>query len=236
MIENSVNGKRYYGSAACFRTRFTTHRSYLNKGTSRSVKLQHAWNKYGAEAFRFSILLVCEKKDLLMYEQIVLDATDAVNAGYNICAKAGSALGVKRRPESIAKTRAASLGRKMSAEAIAKMAEAKRGKRLSAEHIEKVVAKTRGLKRDEAFRRKLSERSLGKTYSAETKEKQRQAALARDSARGQNNVNAKMTPEKVTVIRAKHEAGTPLTVIGREVGLHPSTVADIAYRKTWRHV
>lgn len=236
MIENTVNGKRYYGSATRFSTRFRVHRCYLRKGTSPSIKLQNAWNKYGEDAFKFSVLLVCSKENLLMYEQLLLDATDAVNTGYNICAKAGSALGVKRRPESIAKTRAASLGRKMSKEAIERIAASKRGVKLSPEHVSKVVAKTRGKKRDAEFCRKLSERSKGKTYSDETKNKQRQAALNRDSSRGQNNVNAKMTPESVKYIRELHAQGVALTAIGREVGLHPSTVADIAYVKTWRHI
>jgi group I intron endonuclease len=236
VITNLVNGKRYYGSAAKFSTRFSVHKYYLNKGTSRSTKLQNAWNKYGESSFEFTPMFVCAKSDLLMYEQRVLDAFDAVNTGYNICSTAGSALGVKRRPESIAKTRAAHIGRKYPEDVRKRMGAANLGKKLSEDHVAKVVARTKGLKRDDEFRRKLSERSKGKRHSDETKEKQRQAALNRDSARGEKNVNAKMNPDRVRHIRDLHSKGVALTEIGREVGLHPSTVADIAYRKTWRHV
>ena len=60
-IVNTVNGKRYVGSAKRFRTRWNAHRAALNKGLHHSRHLQSAWNKYGAEAFVFTIIEFCEQ-------------------------------------------------------------------------------------------------------------------------------------------------------------------------------
>lgn len=235
-IVNTVNGKHYYGSATNFGVRFSTHKYYLNKGTSRCVKLQHAWNKYGEAAFVFNILILCAKKDLLFYEQRVLDGMEAVKTGYNICGTAGSALGLKRSSEAIEKTAAFHRGKKLSEEHLRKLSEAKKGKKLSPEHIENVRLAITGLKRDAEFCKKLGDRSRGTVTSEATKEKQRLAALNRDSSKGTNNVNAKMDAEKVLRIRELYAKGQALTAIARTFQLHPSTVGDIAKRLTWRHV
>ncbi len=91
-IENTVNCKCYIGSAIYFAARWGVHRHHLNQGRHHSRYLQRAWNKYGADAFVFSKLLVCDRKDLLYYEQLCLDA---YKPAYNICRTAGSALGLR---------------------------------------------------------------------------------------------------------------------------------------------
>ena len=102
-IANLVNGKRYIGSATNFRGRWNVHRSDLRKGKHHSKKLQHAWNKYGAEAFRFGPLLLCSKPNLIFFEQRCLDG---LRPEYNIATVAGSILGMKLSPERIEKAAA----------------------------------------------------------------------------------------------------------------------------------
>lgn len=94
-IRNLLNGKRYIGSAAeikGFNKRWNTHRRQLNNRQHHSRYLQRAWSKYGADVFVFEILLYCDPKNCLMYEQIYLDV---YQPEYNISPTARSPLGVK---------------------------------------------------------------------------------------------------------------------------------------------
>lgn len=63
--------------------------------------MQNCWNKYGETDFEFSILLVCDSKDLLFYEQRFIDAYNVCDNkyGFNSCPVAGSALGRKYSEE-----------------------------------------------------------------------------------------------------------------------------------------
>lgn len=65
----------WIGQAKCLRAREKSHRKGLRLRNN-SLKLQNAYNKYGADAFTFEILLVCERKAgvLTMYEQLVVDS------------------------------------------------------------------------------------------------------------------------------------------------------------------
>lgn len=80
-IVNTVNGKKYIGSAVNFRKRWRLHISCLRNGTHHSKHLQAAWNKYGEEAFTFEKIMECAKEELLDYEQLCLDEE---NPEYNM--------------------------------------------------------------------------------------------------------------------------------------------------------
>ena len=97
-ILNTVNGKRYIGQSVDIDRRWKEHRKTLRKGIARHAYLQAAWNKYGEAAFKFSILVMCEKNRdaLFLYEQ---QAFNALKPEYNLAPIAGSNLGVKHRPE-----------------------------------------------------------------------------------------------------------------------------------------
>jgi len=100
-------GKIYIGSAVSLKGRWTTHKWRLNNNKHPNLKLQRAWNKYGAEYFTFSVVeLIEDKSRLLHYEQIWLDilfsSLDREDI-YNILTIAGNHLGSKRTDE--AKTR-----------------------------------------------------------------------------------------------------------------------------------
>jgi len=101
-IVNTVNGKRYVGSAKCFRDRWSKHRRDLGKGVHHSQYLQRAWNKYGADKFDFEVVLVCSPADAVFYEQRMMDVHKSANhrCGYNIAPAAGSQLGLKHSQKS----------------------------------------------------------------------------------------------------------------------------------------
>lgn len=53
---------------------------------------------------------------------------------------------------------------------------------------------------------------------------------------GEEHVNAKLNPEKVREIRARHAAGEPKAALAREFGIEASTVYGVVIRKSWKHV
>lgn len=171
-IVNTVNGKRYVGSAALFTQRFAAHRMMLRRGTHHSRYLQAAWAKYGEATFAFTKLVCCAPADLLHFEQMLIDE---LRPEYNICRIAGNALGVrwsdeaKARHSLIQKANPTFKGRKHTPETLAKMAEAQRGRpsplrgiQRDAEAVERTAAAHRGRKRSEETRAKIAERAKGR--------------------------------------------------------------------------
>lgn len=102
-IVNTVNGKRYVGSAVNFASRWRLHRHHLRTGKHHSVALQRAWNKYGESAFDFTILERCPRDIILEREQFHLDC----GYDYNCSPTASSTLGVKRSDSTKDKCRSA---------------------------------------------------------------------------------------------------------------------------------
>lgn len=137
LITNEVNGKRYVGSAAHnFQTRWALHRHELQHQKHHSSHLQRAWNKYGSESFKFSVLERCPPADCLVREQYWLDELKTYDrsVGYNLSAIAGSTLGVKHAAdakshhhtqEHIEKRAAARRGKKWTPEMKAKASKSK---------------------------------------------------------------------------------------------------------------
>lgn len=56
-VTNTVSGTVYVGQARNIRKRWEVHRSTLGSGKHRNGYLQRAWNKYGADAFHFEVIL-----------------------------------------------------------------------------------------------------------------------------------------------------------------------------------
>jgi group I intron endonuclease len=111
-VRNRVNGKTYVGSAVDLARRWREHSRRIANGTHHSEIMMRAWAKYGAESFEFRPLFVCAPRDLLFYEQRALDV---LRPAYNLCAVAGSMLGVKRKPFSAEHRAALSAARKLRA-------------------------------------------------------------------------------------------------------------------------
>lgn len=217
-ILNSVNGKRYIGSAVSLRSRWSEHRSHLARGSHHSRHLQAAWRKYGADAFSFRPLILCSKENLLFYEQI---AMDAMNPEYNVARIAGSSIGCIRTPETRAKIADKARGRKWTDEARKKLSAAVKGRILSLEHVAHLMgnkhaaglkhtdewklansARQRGMKRpkDAAYRAKIAATLTGRKLTAEHRAKV--AAALRGKKRGPYGPRKPEVAERMARLRA----------------------------------
>jgi group I intron endonuclease len=181
-IRNLENGKRYIGSSIRLRTRFAEHLTRLNQQTHPCRYLRSSWRKYSAETFAFEVLLYCEPKDAVWFEQ---QAIDALNPEYNTCRVAGSTLGTKRTEEDKAKMRQARAGFKPSPEHLENMRAAsalRRGVKRPPRTPEWSANQSKSMKGrkvtfSEEHKKNLSQallgnnRWLGKKHSAETRKK-----------------------------------------------------------------
>lgn len=100
-IENLKTGKVYIGSSKNISSRIKSHLWLLNNGRHHSSKLSRAWAKYGQSAFNIATIIICEIKDLLMYEQAAIDLYDSYSSGYNETQKAGSREGAAHNAETL---------------------------------------------------------------------------------------------------------------------------------------
>jgi group I intron endonuclease len=88
-------GRIYIGSAVNLQARWYGHRATLRGGRHSNAYLQHAWNKYGEDAFTFEVLELVLAPFLLEREQYYLDKLKPFtrNNGFNIYPTAGSPYG-----------------------------------------------------------------------------------------------------------------------------------------------
>ena len=108
-IESKISlNKIYIGSAVNIAKRWRLHINELAKNKHGNRKLQSHYNKYGLSDLQFSILLGCDRVDLIKVEQYFIDS---YKPWFNICQKAGSRLGVKHSIESKIKNRDKHLGK-----------------------------------------------------------------------------------------------------------------------------
>lgn len=161
-IENTVNGHRYIGSTTNYKSRWHTHRSTLRRGIHHSFILQKAWNKYGAQAFEFKLLLVCPKDQRIEYENLLMPLQH-----YNV---------LRTAKESLVRG-----GWHHSDEFKAKLSVLHLGKTLTSEHRAKLSLHRKGRIENNAFREKARARQIGVAPSANTKQKL-SAALIRARA------------------------------------------------------
>jgi group I intron endonuclease len=142
-ITNNVNGKRYVGSSVNIKKRWSQHKCMLRRGNHRNPYLQNAYNKYGADAFRYSILVYTEPMDGVRLENILLK-TGAYE--YNIGADATKPwLGKKRSDktnrkisEALRGPKSPMYGKQFSEITRNKISAARMGIRFSEEHKSKL--------------------------------------------------------------------------------------------------
>lgn len=179
-IVNSVNGKRYIGSAVNLSLRFCKHRRELAKGIHHNQHLQRAFNLQGPDGWIFRPLIICSRAELLFYEQRCLDA---LRPEYNVCVVVGSRLGIPNSPEHNAKIGNANRGRVMgplSAERRKKVGDANRGKPhgpMSDETKAKLSAGRKGKgcgARSQEWRENIAKALAGRKLSASHCERLRQ--------------------------------------------------------------
>ena len=215
-----INNKIYVGSTVQgFSTRWGNHISALSRGKHKNLRLQRLYNKYGKEAFFFTVLevvnnpeecVLCEQKwiDLLMPE-------------YNMCPVARSSYGIirsaetrermskamtgikhpKKRPPMSQEARKIisnaqkgnkhCLGRIWSEESRKKLSESHKGYVPTMEVRQKIGEKNRGRKPSEETREKLRIANSGKKRTEEEKRRMSEASKGNKNAAGPRTEEAK---------------------------------------------
>lgn len=85
-IKNTITGKMYIGQTTNINRRQERHFCDLRAGNHHSIKLQRAYDKYGAEAFELSwdIYEVADETELLLLEQQKIQEYNSFHDGYNM--------------------------------------------------------------------------------------------------------------------------------------------------------
>lgn len=152
-IQSIIKPKRIYiGSSVDISKRWKYHLLSLKKEKHHSITLQRHYKKYGIADLQFSILLGCDKEDLLKIEQYFIDL---YNPYFNISKKAGSCLGIKRGPQSkelIKKRIDSRKGYKHSEKTKLKQSLSMSGKKQNVNHIKKLHTPELNKKRSETLK------------------------------------------------------------------------------------
>lgn len=162
-VQSKVKPERIYiGSTKNIYLRWNEHLRRLKKGDHHSKKLQSHFNKYSIADLSFSILLACDKEDLIKTEQYFIDA---YNPWFNCCPIAGSQLGIKRSPETNKKHSDILKGRilyKQTDESKQKNKESQMGHIVTLQTREKISNTLKGKKHTEERRNNISRSLIGK--------------------------------------------------------------------------
>lgn len=230
-IRNTKNGKRYIGSAKCFRVRWNAHRALLVKGEHHSPHLQSSWNKHGEDSFAFEVLEVCDVRRLISREQWWLDCK---LPEFNVCRHAGSTLGRRHGPKTIEKIRRRAIGRKVPprSEAYRRKLSLIHSGKPKPEHV--MDALQEGRRRrvyTEEQRRQVSE-SLKRAYSTGLRSRTKSESHKRKIGKH----FAKLTDDQVREIRRLRAAGKTCKELALEFDSTPGTVSEICTGKRYRWV
>lgn len=210
VIEHIATGRRYVGSAVDLVKRWKEHRRQLMQGRHHSRFLQRAWDKCGPEAFSFRVALLCDRVNLLFYEQALIDF---YRPEYNSAPTAGSQLGFK-----------------MSDEAKAKMSQAAKrtrnftGHQHSEETKRQISASRKGKvggPRTPELRAKISAALKGKVCPSERRERISASLSGRSTGRGA------LTEAQVREVRAMRSKGMGRIRIGRALGISASAASAV---------
>lgn len=209
-ITNTANGKCYIGSSDHVRNRLLRHKSHLRNNTHHSKKLQNSWNAHGEDSFTFKPIIFCSVNDLVMYEQIAIDAFNAAGRdGFNVLPTAGSTRGYKHIAEARANMSKAQTGRVVSDEARRKLSLAHTGVKQTPENVEKRKAGQVGKLfwgDNEARRQQIIERNKTRVITPEVREKMRLAKLGTKRKPHSEEVRARISLSNKLTYAAKHSA------------------------------
>lgn len=249
-IENLISGRRYIGSTVNFKNRFRQHKCGLRGGKHENTHLQKAWAKYGEDAFSFTVLLYCEKENLIFHEQRVID-TYNYNSMYNISPTAGNCSGCVHPKETLRGNPGARKGSipwnkgkvgVYSSEAIKQMSETAKGRIISEETKRKMsdamkgrISPLRGRTPSIEARNKISKSLIGNTYhkgishSEETRRKMREA-------HNRPGYHKKITSLQALEIRDMRRHGVSRKELSLKYGLKPDTIYKIYTGRLWPNV
>lgn len=264
-IVNIVTGCRYVGSATQFRKRCREHIRQLEAGVHHSKYLQRSWSLRGPACFSFRPLLVCDKRDLIFFEQRTMDA---LKPAYNIVKTAGSQLGYRhsdetRRRMSIARRRNPSSPRKglkhtedsrrlISASRKGKgggprsetwrasIGAALKGRVVSAEQRLKISATLTGHKQSpaqvEKRRQKLIGRKMPAGFAAAASARLKGMKLPPSHCESIGRSKAKLTDDQVREIRMLRTQGRTRKSLAEHFEIDPASITNIVARTSYAWV
>ena len=217
-IRNTFNNKVYVGSSGNVKRRLAAHRQHLRRGDHATAHLQASWAKHGEEAFEFKQLIVCSQKDVLFYEQRIMDGfrSNQKEYGYNKRIVVETCAGIKLSDEHKAKI-AASVprgedhqyyGKSLCDKAYQIAADMKRGKPMSDEQKAKISLALRGRKQHAGFGAKISAAKKGIKYTDEQKKNMTGYWLGKKLSNERRENGAKLSFEKAGEIRRLYAEGT----------------------------
>lgn len=225
-ITNTVNGKSYIGKTAMnFGDRWDSHRSLLNSGKHDNRHLQHAWDKYGADAFEFAVIeTVDDASELNDLEIYYISDYRSRGMSYNIHnggdggVNLGKHLSKETKRKIGEKNKVNMLGRKASEETRQKMSKSQL---------------TRYEAWSEADRAEWGKMSSNKAsgYHWTQDAKDRFSALQQERPNG-----AKFTVDDIRSIRAERSAGAKLSELALKYSTTESYISSIIHRRRWANV
>lgn len=174
-ILNTITGDYYLGSSCDIRGRWNSHRYELRKNLRGNTHFQNAWNKYGEQAFEFSILLLCDVAHKLYLEDGLIKL---LRPAYNSSEDALAPM----------------QGRHHTAESLAKMSGKNHhnfGKHHTEESKQKIGKANMGKHHTEESKQKIREVNIGKYHTEESKQK------ISESGKGNTNALGHIVSEKV---------------------------------------
>lgn len=156
VITNIITDKQYVGQAVVKDKRWKNHRIALRTGKHTNKKLQASYNKYGVEAFIYTLVeKVTNLSKLTEREDYWINKLNTVTPnGYNLMPASDSIVGFKHTEET--KQR---------------WSEQRKGKKRSPEFSYNLSVATKGIKRSAEAKEKMRLAQLGSTKSVETKAK-----------------------------------------------------------------
>jgi len=177
MIRSSAKPDRIYiGSSVHIMRRWNEHLRCLKNNNHYSLKLQNHYNKYNKSDLSFSIILTCDKDELISNEQFFIDAYKPY---FNNRPIADSPLGFKLSKEAKLKISESNRRRKITQETKDRIRRANTGKIRSIESRGKQSANSKGRHFSEEHKQKLSEASKGRIFSEEHRENMSKARINR---------------------------------------------------------
>lgn len=198
-IQSIAKPKRcYVGSTVIVSKRWCDHLRTLRNNKHHSIKLQRHFNKYGELDLIFTILIECEKEDLIKHEQFFIDS---LNPYFNSSPTAGNCLGVKHSKKVCKNNSERHKGEKNN----------RFGKHLTKEHIQILIESNQNRIVSEETKDKLRKANEGKTASQETKDKMSKQRIGKPTPmaglpawnKGMVDIYSEETLQKIRDARSK---------------------------------
>lgn len=167
-ITNTINGKKYIGSAVNYRLRRIRHLSELRCKRHHSLYLQNSFNKYGEDYFEFSILEVVEDKQLLIEREQYWFDKEKPQMNMTLVAGLNSNIGIKKSEETRRKISEALIGIKRSEETKKKISSSKIGVSIDGTNMNKDKI---GVALSNSHKSKIGKANKGRKHSERTKNK-----------------------------------------------------------------